>query len=83
MKKREQIKNTLQPIIIQELKQYRTAHNLSQENMARMLNVSARTYVDLEHGRFFPAAITLAMFFSNLEAEEFDRMLKTMRTALE
>ena len=49
-KRRMNMKKALQEIFPVELKQYRIKRELTQEAMARLLMVSVRSYIDMEHG---------------------------------
>lgn len=82
-KRRENMKKALQEIFPVELKQYRIKKGLSQETMARLLMVAARSYIDLEHGVTFPSALTLANFLLLLSEEEQEDLLRRLRSSIE
>ena len=82
-KRRENMKKALQEIFPVELKQYRIKKGLSQEAMARLLMVVARSYIDLEHGVTFPSALTLANFLLLLSEEEQEDLLRRLRSSIE
>ena len=82
-KRRENMKKALQEIFPVELKQYRIKKGLSQETMARLLMVAARSYIDLEHGVTFPGALTLANFLLLLSEEEQEDLLRRLRSGIE
>ena len=82
-KRRENMKKALQEIFPVELKQYRIKKGLSQETMARLLMVAARSYIDLEHGVTFPSALTLANFLLLLSEEEQEDLLRRLRSGVE
>ena len=65
-----------------ELLAYRKENGLSQERFAQMLKISARSYIDLEHGIAFPSAITLLQFFLLLEEQEMLSVLATIEEYL-
>lgn len=81
--RREGMKKALQDQFPVELKKYRLGEGLSQEQMARTLKVSLRSYIDLEHGTTSPSALTLAMFLMLLPEDELKEKLKNIQTALE
>ena len=82
-KRRENMKKALQEIFPVELKQYRIKNGLSQETMARLLMVAARSYIDLEHGDTFPSALTLANYLLLLSEEEQEDLLRRLRSGVE
>ena len=82
-KRRENMKKALQEIFPVELKQYRIKKGLSQEAMARLLMVAARSYIDLEHGVTFPSALTLANYMLLLPEKEQEDLLRRLRFSVE
>ena len=82
-KRRENMKKDLQEIFPVELKRYRIKKGLSQEAMARLLMVVARSYIDLEHGVTFPSALTLANYLLLLSEEEQEDLLRRLRSGIE
>ena len=82
-KRRMNMKKALQEIFPVELKQYRIKRELTQEAMARLLMVSVRSYIDLEHGECMPCATTLALFLLLLPKEEQKRLLGLLRAGIE
>lgn len=82
-KRRENMKKALQEIFPVELKRYRIKKGLSQEAMARLLMVVARSYIDLEHGVTFPSALTLANYLLLLSEEEQEDLLRRLRSGIE
>lgn len=62
---------------------YRTELQYSQERMAEALHISPRSYVDLEHGKYFFSASTFIFFLSVLPEEESLRLLKELREFIE
>lgn len=81
--KRENMKKALQDVIPVELKRYRKKRNLSQEAMARILKLSVRSYIELEHGTTMPSALTLALFMMLLSEEEQKNLLALMQETVE
>lgn len=82
-KRRENMKKALQEIFPVELKQYRIKRGLSQEAMARLLMVAARSYIDLEHGVTFPSALTLANYLLLLPEKEQEDLLRRLQSGVE
>ena len=82
-KRRENMKKALQEIFPVELKQYRIKRGLSQEAMARLLMVAARSYIDLEHGATFPSALTLANYLLLLPEKEQEDLLRRLQSGVE
>ena len=82
-KRRENMKKALQEIFPVELKQYRIKKGLSQETMARLLMVAARSYIDLEHGVTFPSALTLANYLLLLPEKEQEDLLRRLQSGAE
>lgn len=82
-KRRNYIKKALQEIFPVELKQYRIKKGVSQEAMARLLMVVARSYIDLEHGVTFPSALTLANYLLLLPEKEQEDLLRRLRSSIE
>ena len=66
---KEVTKKDLQAAFADALHSYRKTHRLSQSKMAKLLDIHERCYVDLEHGRFCPSAITLVTFMGVLPVE--------------
>jgi len=77
------MKKALQEIFPVELKQYRIKRGLSQEEMARLLMVAARSYINLEHGVTFPSALTLANYMLLLPEKERVDLLRRLRSGFE
>jgi len=77
------MKKALQEIFPVELKQYRIKKGLSQEAMAKLLMVAARSYIDLEHGVTFPSALTLANYMLLLTEKEQEDLLRHLRSGVE
>lgn len=72
----------LRDYVASELLAYRKTYGLSQERFARMLRISARSYIDLEHGVAFPSAVTLLRFLLILGDQELLCFLSTIEEFL-
>ena len=68
--------------VASELLVYRKQYELSQEQFARMLRISARSYIDLEHGLSFPSAVTLLHWFLLMDEQEILCFLTTIEEYL-
>ena len=81
MQKNKQIKlkEAMCPFIASELKNYRDRQGLSQETFAKKLQISPRSYSDLEHEITLPPCITLLVFMALLEKENLDLFQRTVR----
>ena len=66
-----------------QIHSYRSRHSFTQERMAEILHISARSYFDQEHGKYGFSSPTFAFFLLNLSEEEVLRLLKDARTVLE
>lgn len=75
-------KAVLQSLLPKEFRKYRQAYALSQEQLARKLGISVRSYIDLEHGLFFPSATTLILFMLQLNDQELLSFLSAMAEVL-
>lgn len=75
-------KSHLQPILAEEFRQYRKVYMLSQEQLAKRLGISVRSYIDLEHGLFLPSATTLIHFLLLLDDQELLNFLAIMEESL-
>ena len=67
--------NTIDKTVIREafadaLRVYRKQNKISQTKMARLLGMTDRSYIELEHGRYCPSAITMLMFMQTIPREE-------------
>ena len=62
---------------------YRSRHAFTQERMAEILHVSARSYFDQEHGKYGFSSPTFAFFLLNLSEEEVLTLPKDARHILE
>ncbi|MDO5146576.1 MAG: hypothetical protein Q4D60_06210 [Eubacteriales bacterium] len=70
-------------LIRKQIQSYRLQHSYTQEHMAELLHISARSYFDQEHGKYGFSSITLAYFLLMLSAEEVMSLLGEVRTVLE
>lgn len=75
-------KGNLQTVIAEELREYRKEHALSQAQFAKKLQISVRSYIDLEHGLFLPSATTLLLFQLQLDDQELLCFLSSVEEAL-
>ena len=73
----------LQACVASEFLAYRKGHGLSQERFARLLRISVRSYIDLEHGVFMPSTVTLLRFLLLLDDQELLCLLSTIEEFLE
>ena len=80
---RADVPDSLRKCVAGELLAYRKRHGLSQERFARMLQVSVRSYIDLEHGVFLPSTGTLLRFLLMLDDQELLCFLSTIEEFLE
>ena len=81
--KQTKLKEAMCPFIASELKNYRERQGLSQEAFAQKLQISLRSYSDLEHELALPSCITLLVFMTLLEKEYLDLFQRTVRTTIE
>ena len=81
--KQTKLKEAMCPFIASELKNYRERQGLSQEAFANKLQISLRSYSDLEHEITLPSCITLSVFMALLEKENLDLFQRTVRTTIE
>ncbi|MBU5627690.1 helix-turn-helix domain-containing protein [Oscillibacter sp. MSJ-2] len=65
-----QYKSLLRMFLRDTLYSYRKDHGLSQEQMAELLHISPRSYIDQEHGRYSFSAPTMMFFILALSDEE-------------
>lgn len=77
------VKKKLKPIICQAFLRYRMRQELSQEQFAKTLGITVRSYIDLEHGDAFPSATTFIVFILHLEQHEYILLFAKMRAALQ
>ena len=75
-------KGNLQTVIAEELREYQKEHALSQAQFAKKLQISVRSYIDLEHGLFLPSATTLLLFQLQLDDQELLCFLSSVEEAL-
>ena len=74
--------DSLRECVAGELLAYRKTHGLSQERFARMLQVSVRSYADLEYGVFMPSTVTMLRFLLMLDDQELLCFLSTIEEFL-
>ena len=68
--------------VASELLAYRKECGLSQERFARMLRISVRSYIDLEHGVSLPSAVTLLRWLLLMDEQEMLCFLATIEECL-
>lgn len=66
-----------------QIHSYRSRHSYTQEQMAELLHISARSYFDQEHGKYGFSSSTFAYFLLNLTNEEIVTLLDDARSVLE
>lgn len=72
-----QYKLLLRVLLRVELLEYRKSCGNTQEEMAEKLHISARSYVDLEHGKYCVSSVTLLLFLFLLPE---DRLVELVNT---
>ena len=65
------------------MQDYRTVHELTQEDMAELLHVAPRSYVDQEHGKYGFSAATLVFFLTALPEDRVLPFLDKLRKQME
>lgn len=78
-----EVSESIRECVAGELLSYRKTHSLSQERFARLLRISVRSYIDLEHGVFMPSTVTLLRFLLMLDDQELICFLSTIEEFLE
>ena len=71
-------KSGIQRTFSEELLSYRRAHHLSQSELARILNITDRSYISLEHGHFCPSVISFLTFMQLMTEEERSEFLNAI-----
>lgn len=80
--------NYLKSSFKKELRTKRAELNLSQEEMAERLDISLRSYSNLEHGICFCSALSLINFINNCDVDkdklfaEFDKIINDAENRL-
>ena len=72
----------LRECVASELLSFRKEYGLSQERFARMLRISVRSYIDLEHGAYLPSTMTLLRWFILMDEQEILCFLTTIEEYL-
>lgn len=80
---RKYYKSLLQDFLAEKIRQYRAEHSMTQEQMAEMLRISPRSYIDLEHKRYGCSATTAFFFLIRLDVETLLRLLDDFRELVE
>lgn len=60
-----------------ELLKHRRSCGNTQEEMAEKLHISARSYADLEHGKYCASTVTLLFFMAQLPKEKMVELVNT------
>lgn len=68
--------------VASELLAYWKELRVSQERFAKMLRISVRSYIDLEHGVYLPSAVTLMHWFLLMDEQEMLYFLATIEEYL-
>lgn len=71
----------LKKYISKKLKSSRTQLKLSQEQMSEKLMISARSYSDLERGKYFCSALVLINFVNNCDIDK-DELFSDLKVIL-
>jgi len=71
-------KQMFQAAFADALLSYRKERGFSQSRMARLLDMHERSYIELEHGRFCPSAMTLLSFMATLPAADRSAFLENL-----
>ena len=75
------VNDALRTVIAEEFHEYRKDHGLSQAQFAQKLQISVRSYIDLEHGLFLPSATTVLLFQLQLDDQELLCFLSSVEEA--
>lgn len=78
-----QYKFLLQSLLRDSIYAFRKKRRYSQERMAELLHISARSYIDQEHGKYSFSALSVLFYFLVLPEEEVLSFLRTFRERLE
>ena len=73
----------MRPIVSKWFKKHRQSPRLSQDQMAQKYGMSARPYIDLEHGTSFPSATTFAQLLTALSKEDAKSLLMEIKAAVD
>lgn len=61
---RKQYQKILRKVFNEELIHFRNDLSLTQEEMARLLSMDPRSYIELDHGKSGCSAVTLSLFLT-------------------
>lgn len=65
-----------------QLLRFRAARGISQENAAELLDISTRSYSNLEHGKYCLSTPTLLIFLVTISEDEVLRIIRECRVIL-
>lgn len=75
-------KNLLHTFLRERIHDYRINQKFSIETMAEALQISPRSYIDQEHGKYGFSALSMAYFMILLSDEEVLKFSKELRVLL-
>lgn len=73
--------NKLKAVMMTEFKKQRNAHNLSQEQMSEILDITPRSYIDLEKGKYLCRTRVFINFL--LFSDNADEILEKIRKVID
>ncbi len=76
-------KNLFQEFLRKRICSYRYIHFITQEQMAEVLHISPRSYLDQEHGRYGFSSLSLVFYLLLLPEEEVLEFLRDLRILME
>ena len=76
-------KHALQSFVRKRVSSFRSMHSFSQEQMAEMLHINARSYLDQEHGKYGFSAMSLVFFLLLLSENDLIKFFSELRIVLE
>lgn len=68
-------KYLLQDFLAKRFKRYRAEQGMTQEQMAEVLHISPRSYIDLEHKKYGCSALTAFFFLIRLDSDARQRLV--------
>lgn len=75
-------KQAICQIVSNHLKSYRKNNNITQEKMSENLNISPRTYANIEHCQHCLSGHTLVMFLIKLSDTEILKMIEDLKDVI-
>ena len=82
-KKHEELQAVLKPLIADSMKEFRKKRGWSQDNLAKKLKMSVRSYIDLEHKVNLSSTTTLIIFMSLMSEDERQVFIKDLLAAIQ